>query len=113
MKFLKQKDYEYMLSCKIKYDYFKQTKYWFSEWKQLNPIFNYIEGKTDISRARDEFRELSAESLGYSLNQIRKLEDRCRLAEHKLKVLTDIVSESHALKHQINKDRTTTNKSRD
>lgn len=103
MKLLKQKDYEYMLKCKIRYEAFVQQKHWFSEWRQLDPLFEWIEGKTSVGQARDEFRELSAESLGYSLSQIKKLEDKLRITEEKLRVVTEIISKSNELKQFNNK----------
>lgn len=99
MKFLKQKDYEYMLSCKIKYDSFRQQKYWFSEWNQLIPVFDWIEGKISVSQARDGFRELSAESLGYSLNKIRKMENELESLKKRLSYYESVIAKSMELKN--------------
>ena len=98
MKFLKDKEYEYMLKCKINMDCFRQQKYWFSEWRQLNPIFEWIEGKQSVIQARDEFRSLSAESLGYSLNQIKKMENELIALKKRLSYYENII-----LTHELNK----------
>ena len=104
MKILKQKDYEYMLKCKILIDSFRAQKYFFSRWKQLDPIFEWINGELSVVEARDEFRELSAESLGYSLNRIKDLENNLRIAEHKLKILTDLIMENKEIEKVLTND---------
>lgn len=93
-----------MLKCKARYEEIVKQKYWFSEWRQLDPLFEWMEGKQSVSNARDAFRELSAESLGYSLNRIRKLEDSLRIAEKKLKTLSDFINENDKVRQILSND---------
>lgn len=91
-KILKNKTHDNLLKDANNYHIICTQLYWFSEWKQLDPIWDFIRCQKDVSRARDEFRELSAKSLGYSLTELNKMEIDLAQLRKKVKYFEDIIA---------------------
>ena len=76
MKILSNERYENIAKNHTTYLYVLGQLYWFSEWKHLKPIWDFVEGKKDVATAREEWRELCAKTLGYSLKEIKNIKEQ-------------------------------------